>query len=85
MIGDTSNQQSRRLTSSLGDNDRQTPSLRQSVPARALASLSHVLLGYMRVSTAGDRQTVDLQREALVAAGVDHRHFYTDKASGAPR
>ena len=35
----------------------------------------------MRVSTAGNRQSVDLQRDALVAAGVDHRHFHTDKAS----
>ncbi len=37
----------------------------------------------MRVSSADDRQTVDLQRDALVAAGVDHRHFHTDKASDA--
>jgi DNA invertase Pin-like site-specific DNA recombinase len=37
----------------------------------------------MRVSSADDRQTVDLQRDALVAAGVDHRHLHTDKASGA--
>ena len=42
-----------------------------------------MLVGYMRVSSADDRQTVDLQRDALVAAGVDHRHFHTDKASGA--
>jgi hypothetical protein len=37
----------------------------------------------MRVSTTDDRQTVDLQRDALVATGVDHRHLHTDKASGA--
>ncbi|MBD8469569.1 recombinase family protein [Sphingomonas sp. CFBP 8765] len=42
-----------------------------------------MLVGYMRVSSTGDRQTVDLQRDALVAAGVDHRHFLTDKVSGA--
>jgi DNA invertase Pin-like site-specific DNA recombinase len=42
-----------------------------------------MLVGYMRVSSADDRQTVDLQRDALVAAGVDHRHLHTDKASGA--
>jgi len=42
-----------------------------------------MLVGYMRVSSADDRQTVDLQRDALVAAGVDYRHLHTDKASGA--
>jgi hypothetical protein len=40
-------------------------------------------VGYMRVSSADDRQSVDLQRDALVAAGVDERHLYKDKASGA--
>lgn len=30
-----------------------------------------MLVGYMRVSSAHDRQTVDLQRDALVAAGVE--------------
>src|SRR4051794_18366743 len=42
-----------------------------------------MLVGYMRVSLADDRQSVDLQRDALVAAGVDDRHLYSDKASGA--
>jgi len=28
-----------------------------------------MLVGYMRVSTSGDRQAVDLQRDALLAAG----------------
>ena len=42
-----------------------------------------MLVGYMRVSSADDRQSVDLQRDALVAAGVDERHLHTDKASGA--
>lgn len=42
-----------------------------------------MLVGYMRVSSADDRQSVDLQRDALVAAGVDERHLYADKASGA--
>ena len=42
-----------------------------------------MLVGYMRVSSADDRQSVDLQRDALVAAGVDDRHLHTDKASGA--
>lgn len=42
-----------------------------------------MLVGYMRVSSADDRQSVDLQRDALVAAGVDDRHLHKDKASGA--
>lgn len=42
-----------------------------------------MLVGYMRVSSADDRQSVDLQRDALVAAGVDARHLHQDKASGA--
>jgi len=37
----------------------------------------------MRVSSADDRQAVDLQRDALVGAGVDQRHLHTDEASGA--
>ena len=35
----------------------------------------HMLVGYMRVSTDGDRQVLDLQRDALLAAGVDERHL----------
>ena len=42
-----------------------------------------MLVGYMRVSSDGDRQTTALQRDALLAAGVDHRHLHEDKASGA--
>ncbi len=42
-----------------------------------------MLVGYMRVSTSDERQSVDLQRDALVAAGVDERHLHQDKASGA--
>lgn len=42
-----------------------------------------MLIGYMRVSSVDDRQSVDLQRDALIAAGVDERHLYSDKASGA--
>jgi DNA invertase Pin-like site-specific DNA recombinase len=40
-------------------------------------------VGYMRVSSDSDRQTTDLQRDALIAAGVDERHLFEDKASGA--
>jgi DNA invertase Pin-like site-specific DNA recombinase len=42
-----------------------------------------MLIGYMRVSSDNDRQTTDLQRDALLAAGVDARHLFEDKASGA--
>lgn len=42
-----------------------------------------MLVGYMRVSSTDDRQSVDLQRDALTAAGVDERHLHQDKASGA--
>jgi DNA invertase Pin-like site-specific DNA recombinase len=42
-----------------------------------------MLVGYLRVSSADERQSVDLQRDALLAAGVDERHFHLDKASGA--
>jgi DNA invertase Pin-like site-specific DNA recombinase len=41
-----------------------------------------MLVGYMRVSKADGSQVNDLQRDALLAAGVDSRHFYEDAASG---
>lgn len=42
-----------------------------------------MLVGYMRVSSDHDRQTTNLQRDALLATGVDPRHLFEDKASGA--
>lgn len=39
-----------------------------------------MLIGYMRVSTTD--QSTDLQRDALLAAGVGPEHIYSDKASG---
>jgi DNA invertase Pin-like site-specific DNA recombinase len=41
-----------------------------------------MLLGYMRVSRADGSQVLDLQRDALLAAGVEARHLYQDLASG---
>jgi len=41
-----------------------------------------MLVGYMRVSSDSDRQSTDLQRDALLAAGVDARHLFDDRASG---
>jgi DNA invertase Pin-like site-specific DNA recombinase len=35
-----------------------------------------MLVGYMRISTADERQSVDLQRDALQVAGVDERHLH---------
>jgi DNA invertase Pin-like site-specific DNA recombinase len=43
----------------------------------------YMLVGYMRVSTDGDRQVLDLQHDALLAAGVDERHLFEDHASGS--
>ena len=40
-----------------------------------------MLIGYARVSTPD--QSLDLQRDALLAAGCDPHHLYTDIASGA--
>src|SRR2546426_9794369 len=40
-------------------------------------------VGSMRVSSDNDRQTTDLQRDALLEAGVDPRQLFADKASGA--
>ena len=41
-----------------------------------------MLLGYMRVSKADGSQVLDLQRDALVAAGIADGHLYEDLASG---
>lgn len=42
-----------------------------------------MLIGYARISTADGRQSVDLQRDALRAAGVEDGVLYQDEASGA--
>lgn len=41
-----------------------------------------MLLGYVRVSKSDGSQTTDPQRESLIAAGVDPRNLYEDRASG---
>jgi len=43
---------------------------------------SAVLIGYMRVSKADGSQVLDLQRDALRAAGVPSDRLYEDHASG---
>lgn len=42
-----------------------------------------MLIGYMRVSSSDERQSVALQRDALLAVGVVERHLLRDWASGA--
>ncbi len=41
-----------------------------------------MLIGYMRVSKADGSQVTDLQRDALVEAGVEADQLYEDRASG---
>ncbi|KGJ72035.1 transposon Tn552 DNA-invertase BinR [Cryobacterium roopkundense] len=41
-----------------------------------------MLVGYMRVSKTDGSQSTDLQRDALLLAGVDADHLYEDHASG---
>ena len=41
-----------------------------------------MLVGYMRVSKTDGSQVNDLQRDALLAAGIDNRHLCEDAASG---
>jgi len=41
-----------------------------------------MLVGYMRVSKADGSQSTDLQRDALLEAGVDENKIYEDFASG---
>lgn len=41
-----------------------------------------MLIGYMRVSKSDGTQLVDLQKDALLKAGVDPKYIYQDLASG---
>ncbi|MCZ2405024.1 recombinase family protein [Paenarthrobacter sp. Z7-10] len=41
-----------------------------------------MLIGYMRVSKADGSQSTDLQRDALLSAGVEASNLYEDHASG---
>ena len=42
-----------------------------------------MLIGYARVSKADASQSLDLQRDALAAQGVEADRIYEDRASGA--
>ena len=41
-----------------------------------------MLIGYARVSKADGTQLLDLQRDALIAAGIEEERIYEDRASG---
>ena len=41
-----------------------------------------MLIGYTRVSKADGSQLLELQRDALLDAGVDEERIYEDRASG---
>lgn len=41
-----------------------------------------MLIGYMRVSKADGSQVLDLQKDALLAAGISENHIYQDFVSG---
>ena len=41
-----------------------------------------MLIGYARVSKADGSQLLDLQRDALIGAGVKEERIYEDRASG---
>ncbi len=53
------------------------------VCGKLLGEVLRMLVGYMRVLTEGDRQVMDLQRDALLAAGVDEQHLFEDRSSGS--
>lgn len=41
-----------------------------------------MLIGYMRILKADGSQALDLQRDALIEAGIETEHLYEDMASG---
>ncbi|MBA8841687.1 DNA invertase Pin-like site-specific DNA recombinase [Ochrobactrum sp. RH2CCR150] len=45
--------------------------------------MAKMLIGYGRISKADGSQSLDLQHDALSAAGVDHQNIYEDRASGS--
>ena len=52
------------------------------VVTQPLVCETHMKLGYARISKADGSQTLDLQVDALAAAGVAPEHLYQDEASG---
>jgi|APCry1669192319_1035405.scaffolds.fasta_scaffold17231_2 DNA invertase Pin-like site-specific DNA recombinase len=62
---------------------RKTMSLWYTIRKLLAKGFSCMLVGYMRVSSDSDRQTTNLQRDALTETGVDSRHLFEDHGSGA--
>src|SRR6516225_1034231 len=58
------------------------PKQRRRINGRLRDRAASPLIGYMRVSKADGSQVLDLQRDALIAAGVQRSHLYEDQASG---
>jgi hypothetical protein len=50
------------------------------VPKPSQTDSLHILVGYIQVSTEGDRHVLNLQRDALLGTGVDERHLFEDRA-----
>src|SRR5262245_37505398 len=61
---------------------RKSRLLARATNARLRHKAAAPLIGYMRVSKADGSPVLDLQRDALLAAGVTQRHLYSDTASG---
>lgn len=55
---------------------------RRSQNGRLRSASPSPLVGYLRVSKADGSQVLDLQRDALVSAGVPVRNIYSDAVSG---
>jgi DNA invertase Pin-like site-specific DNA recombinase len=47
-----------------------------------IAGMFVVFIGYMRVSKSDGSQSLDLQRDALIAAGISPGHIYEDRVTG---
>jgi DNA invertase Pin-like site-specific DNA recombinase len=65
------------LTNSLINQNKLTPLL-----LSLLSEGDPMLIGYMRVSKSDGSQLFDLQRDALIAAGVTYERIYQDQTSG---
>ena len=51
-------------------------------PYGSITGPCYMLLGYIRISQSDGSQSLDLQRDALLAVGVAPDHVYEDCASG---
>jgi len=62
---------------------RDLPKKRATARDKPVPVIPPRLIGYARVST--DDQSLDMQRNALLKAGVEPRHLHTDKISGVAK